>query len=387
MLIKAKIAFSLLVWILFSSVLGYCTPSITNATYSGTLAVGTTITITGASFGATGPTVVIHESFENGVVGSSMTNLTAASYVGNWSTPTLTTNGPLYSNVEKFSGSQSMVTDMSLGANGGEFYNQVFLSSATQVFICTDWKLTGDWPGYGGTGANMKFNWIMNGNSTTDTDLYHGFSASGSNLPVGSVYDGNDGTFTKNFTANLSTTSSVAGSTQGWHQGCEWIDGLNQGDMRFYDLSSTGTFRIAYTTTALTTPFFFDVGNQHTFWDRIHIPGFGRVMPGTKWYHDNIYVSTGSAAAAHIWLTDQPTIFNSTKWVVLKPVSWADGTVTAMLPTSTFSSQAGYVQICDASFVCTPTGFQVTVGAAQITTPSTSIKVFSGLSLKGISYK
>lgn len=386
MFLKTKIKeFSITAGILFIGISGHCTPDMTAASWSGSLGAGTTITMTVTGAGATGPTMVIYESFENGVVGSSMTNGTAASYTGSWSTPTIAGFGPVYSTTEKFSGSKSMASDMTTNPplNGGEFYNQIFLSSATQVLICTDWKLTGDWPGYCGSGSNMKFNWLMFGNLTTNTDLYQGFSASACNIPSGSVIDSNNLSQTpKFFSANISTTSDVGGSSSGWHQRCEYINGKAPGDVRFYEIGSTGTVRISYSTTSLALPFLDDPESLNGYWDRIHVPGFGRLTAGTVWYHDNIYVSTGTAAAAHVWIMDASTIFTSTKWALLKPVTWSDTSITAMIPTNSFSNGASaYIYICDSSFVCNTTGFLVTMGVTQGSSPGTS---YQGLGLQGV---
>lgn len=319
-----------------------------------------------------GPTIAIYDSFETGVAGAGMPNLTAGSYVGHWSTPTATGNGPVYSTAEAYAGSKSMMADMSLGANGGELYNSVDLSSTTQFMICEEWKLagTGSWPGYCGQSINMKFDWTNHGRSTIDTDFYRGVNGPNTpdscNPPNQWSLDGNDSTFTKFYTANTSTTSTASGSSAAWHPLCWWVNGLAPGDIRFIELGSTGTFRVAYTTTALTTPFLADAGNQNTNWTETRIPGFGRITVDLRWHTDDVYESTGPHAAAHIEITDSPNYFSSTKRAIFKSVSWTgSGTITAMAVRGPFgATDTVYAYVFNDGFETPVAGFQLTFGAA-----------------------
>lgn len=363
-------------------------PDVTNSTWTASLGAFSTMTISGTAFGATKPTVAIYESFENGTLGNGMPNGTSASYVGHWSTPTASGNGPKYSNVEKYSGSQSMVVDMSLGSDGGDFYNLIDLSSTTKFLICEDWKLTGNWPGYGVSGSNMKFDWVQWNLSTTNTDLYPGFGVSGSNIPSSSYLDSNDSTnygdhppYTLG--ASLSTTSAPSGSPLGWHHFCLGIDGVG-GAVRFYDKPDVGAWHLNRSTD-LAIPILLDTNMQHTYWTLITEPGYGRVSVGVRWYKDNIYVATGTAAFAEAYLTDQASITTSNELIPLKVITWSDTQITAMIPTNNLTAGSAYVVICDASFNCDPTGFRIDYGQTSGNTPASltgrpqTISGFSGV--------
>lgn len=371
----------------FLRVTAMATPDVTGVSYTGSLVAGTTLTLACVSCGANGPKQVLFDSFEGGVAGSSISlSANAADYGGTYND--LGSEGPVYSTTEKFTGSQAMFSDMSSGA-GGNKYAEVNLSSTTRLFYCHNWKITGNWPGYSnGSGINVKDPWIMFGNSTTDTDLYPGFNTNDAGEPPEQwLFDGNDSSFTKFSNFNTSTTSAPSGSPDGWHQACWWVMGNGTGEMRFYNTTATGTIKLAYTTSTLAIPFFSDSGNQHTYWNLAHIMGFGRAPEADSgFYHDDVYIATGNVTgtggeAAHVWLMDQPTINASSKWAVLKPVSWADTSVQVMLPTHTFSSGIAYLITCDANFVCEEPGFQVTLGAIN---PSGSTLGITGLTLKGI---
>lgn len=346
-------------------------PANTVSSLSGEAITNSTITLSG-TFDASGPTVVLFDNFESTTAGVHVEYGLPASFVGNWSTSTTSGNSPIVSTTRNFGGTQSMCNDMTLGANGGEFYAQVFLSSATQVLVCNDWALIGDWPGFAGTGANMKFNWYMFGNSTTDTDLYRGFSASGSVVPTGSVYDGNDTSITKSFTANITTTTNT-GARDGFHQTCEWIMGLAPGTMHYTEISATGTYKLAYTTTSVASPYLSDAGSQHGHWDRVHIPGFGRVMVNpTQWCHDNVYVATGTNAAARVFIADSTSQYAITKWAMAYPYFWDSSTIRIRVNTGPFANgETAYVWVCDNTDACaTNASYPITIGSTNYTNQS-----------------
>lgn len=353
-------------------------PTLSTAAWSGTLVEGDTVTVTLTNGGGTGPNIAIFDNFENGVVGSSISTVANSATFAQWSGLTSSTCGPRYSTTEKYSGSKSMYSDMGCidpapSGNGGELYAYVDFSSSTEIMVCNDWKITGDWPGYGGTGANMKMNWIQYGHSTVDTDLYRGFSASGSTPPTGSVYDGNDSSFTKNFTINITSTSAPAGSPEGWKSTCEYIRGVAPGTIRFEETArDTGLFRVGYSTNNLAVPFFDDPGNTHTYWTSVHIPGYGRITPGTGWYHDNVYVATGTGgtAQARVYVMDTATFTASAVRAMGRVVSWTDSSIQFVFHQSRLPTNGtGYLFVCNKAGLCNDTGLQITLGDGESATP------------------
>jgi len=340
--------------------------------FSGDANEGSVVSLSGTSFGANGPTVVILDRLEGGVAGSSISLSGGVADYGAWTSLTATTCAPRYSTVEKFSGSQSMWTDFGqrcggASGNGGEMFASVSLTSATKVFWCEDWKITGNWPGYAnGSGINVKFGWLNFGNDTTDTDNYYAVTGS-SLVPNQWLFDGNDGNVSKFFSFNTSSTSAPSGDPDGWHQNCVWWEGNGSSRMQFWEIGSTGTVRIAYSTSSLGVPFLEDPTQQHTYWQNQRFPGFGRITDGTHFYQDNIYVSTGDAsAAAHVWLMDQPTLFTSTKWVIQEPQSWSDTSISMKFRRGPFvGGQTAYLYVCDANFSCNTDGYPVTVGSSS----------------------
>lgn len=342
--------------------------------FSGDANEGSSVSLSGTSFGANGPTLVLLDRMEGGVAGSSITTggSSVADY-GQWAGVTASTCAPIYSTTEKFSGSQAMYTDGTCGTNGGELYARVSLSSATKVFYCFDWKTVGNWHGYGSSsGDNVKFAWLTFNNDTTDTDYYYAYTgpASAGNPPNQWLFDGNDGSVTKFFSFNTSTTSAASGSSEGWKQNCVWLEGDGNSNIQFWEIGSTGTVRIAYSTSALATTVLGDPTQQHTYWTDQRFPGFLRLEADgttTAFYQDNIYVSTGNAsAAAHIWLMDQSTLFTSTKWALQEPQVWSDTSISFKFRRGPFTNgQTAYLYVCDANFSCNTDGYPVTVGSSS----------------------
>jgi hypothetical protein len=350
----------------------HAVPDITNVTYSGTLAAGTTVTITLTGGGATGPTLVMLDTFESGVNGSSIAAASAGDY-GDWDA--VGSSAPLYTTSNYYSGSKSLMVQSDWTSNGGSWYAELNLSSATNVFWCIDWSIDGNWPGYyntsGGSGVNNKFGWLMYDNTTTNTDLYYAYLNSSTNTAPNSwLFDSNDSlAATKTFLFNTSTTTAANPKPEtDWHNNCVWINGLAPGDMKFIDRTSSGTMRVAYSTTNLAVPFLSEPTIQQTHWKLQHFPGYLRNDPsgsGQRFYQDNIYVATGTAAAAHIVMFNAPRLQQATKRVILKPITWSDTSITAMLPTTVFSNETAYITVCDSTFVCDDSGYAVTVGSAQ----------------------
>ena len=381
-------------FLFLSGISGYCAPSISNVTYSGTLAAGTTVTITGTAF-STGPLVAIYDTFEYGTANSSITAGAVADY-GDWDGVTTDTCAPVYTTSDYYSGSQSIVTYSDCQPNLGEAYAELRFSSATNVFMCMDWLIVGDWPGYyntgAGSGVNNKFGWLMYNNSTTNTDFYFAyFNSSTHTAPNSYGYYSNDASpYSKTFSFNASTTSADPRTEADWHMNCSWVNGLPPGDIKFVDRTSTGTFAVRYTTTNLTTPFLSEPANQQTYWTLAHFPGYLRNDPKgsqQKFHQDNIYVSTGTGAAAHAVMFDQPYLHASTKRVILKPVTWTDTEITATLLSHAFSDGAAYFSVCDAQWICDDTGYAVTIGASQAAGASGASSTQKGITTKGVTFK
>lgn len=155
-----------------------------------------------------------------------------------------------------------------------------------------------------------------------------------------------------------------------------WVNGLAPGQIEFWEIGSTGTLRIAYSTNS-TIPVLEDPAMTNTYWTDIRFPGFLRLeTPGptvANMYQDNIYISTG--APTHVAITDSPSLFSSRKIATQEVVSWSDASIQFRFRRGPFlPGETVYVYVWDSDHSYNLTSsLAVTVGASsegQSTIPS-----------------
>lgn len=344
----------------------YAAPSITAV--SGTVSNGQAITITGASFGSTGPNILLFDDFELGSNGTNMSDRVRNAQVGTWRdvSANITPYYPTYSNLQAHSGSLALRQNWGSGSGqqeGARWASPTSTSVFTKIYFSfwTYLPAGQNVPGAGGPyGPNWKVWWL----STNDYFQNDYASEIVTNPPSETSIAYVDGTtnrayygyasfrFTKGIWLRWEgylTASASAGSVYLWH--------TDSGQARNLFGSSTGR----------------TIDNGTTGWQYIHFPGFGRYDNNSNTYYDDIYIATGEGALARVEIGNQPTYSTCTNLAVCTVNSWNSTSINATVRNGSFSSGTAYLYVIDSTGVANINGYPITIGSTttppQDTTP------------------
>ncbi len=349
----------------------WAAPSLTNATITGTIADGETITISGGSgFGATGPTVLVFDDFEGGSNESAISTAVNGATVNRWNY--IGAIPPFYSNSYAHSGSLSECSDWSSdGAEEGSRFVGIHGTSFSVVYFSfwaylpTNRNIPGT---NGGLGANFKVYHIYtdpypsnNYASQILTDDLPDPSSSATH-PIGTVNDDGNGKI-----------------SYGWGEppGCIWTKGRwvrwevyavadrTDGLIQQWQMDSANARAAWGSPSPLTGP---TVNSTGQTWTAIDFPYYGRGDTNSQTYYDDIYVATGSGARARVEIGNNATYSSCTNLTVCTPTSWSDTSITATVRGGSFTSGTAYLFVTDASGV-TSAGKEITFGSGS--SPST----------------
>src|SRR5574343_165202 len=323
-----------------NAITGDCTVSATFvvsvpiiSSVSGTVSSGNVITISGSSFGSTGPNIILFDDFEKGTNGSIISLVAGSATVNQWSRdggdPSLTT----YTTARAHSGTKSMqnIFDTTIEEPG----NRMILdfSASTEVFY-SFWTMipTGRTvPGDGNpSGPNWKISWLSGSGTWPDSDY---------------IYSG----------------ESWWWSTSDWSKG-QWkrLDGYHKGGQ------TTGTV----TLTELTSSGRIDrISGINTFtlldghsWTHMSIPGYGRgnTLNGMTAY-DDVYFSIVTGARARVEIGNNSTYSVSTKLAIITPTSWNDTLIQATVRQGSFTNGSAYLYVINANGAVNANGYPITI--------------------------
>ena len=360
-----KIILILLIFLILPSLV-FSAPNIIGV--SGNVSEGQTITISGNSFGNSGPNIVLHDDFEKGTVDNSISILNNSANIGHWET--LGGTEQTYSNENFVSGAKSMKIDWteSYGSGPGMSYSNV---QNSDIFLSW-WQympINANVPGTFGPEAGLpNWKWFWIGDQTDG-------------WPWGSDYvttclsnencDGIIGVFPADDLGNPEREGGTWFGTS-FVKGV-WIrvsvamkNATSGGYIWNQELSSNGNF-VKFDLTNIVT------AHNDDPWNILTLPGFGREDPTAALYIDDVYLATGNAARARVEIGNASTYNSSTNLTLLAPTSWSSGEIEATVRKGSFSNSTNaYLYVTDSTGAVNVNGYPITIvsGSGDTTAPS-----------------
>ena len=344
---------SVLLLILISLWSGAClaAPSIDSSTPS-SVTLGQPVTITGAGFGAIGPTVAYFDDFEDGVAG----NLPAQGSSAIVGTRDIV-SGTYGGYVNTFKNSGSLAFQVPFDQAGWSEIATALPAETRDIYVSYYFLLPESdyWPGEGGdsgTAINLKAMWILGNNAgaidTANNDkVIPTILGDDGGTGMSAMVVGND------LTPNYSTYVDAVPTKGTWTRLSCWLKaGDPTGAMKFWKdaalvKNDTGVSTIAD-------------GEYRGF---VGFPGYGRVDAAvtSRPTYDDVYIAVGAAAMARVELGDNSTYTDCTKLAVATVNTWADTSISASVRSGSFSpGETAYLFAIDADGVASG-GYQVTI--------------------------
>lgn len=346
----------------------WAAPAITG--YSGTIANGESITVTGTGFGVTGPTVQMFDDFESGSDGSRIGDGSGDdAVVGKWVTIYGNDYHPTYSTNESNSGSKAF------RCNHNEAYDcgtdgtsaNVQLTKSTDFYFSYWIKIPSGQaiPGTTGCGnsGNLKV-WWLSTNGVYGSD--YGLQILGNGNPSDTValgpIDGGE-----NRCAGSYGQGSCAGQgyvstpfTRGrWMRMEFYIHGATDNTGAVYGwLMDSSTARYTWQS----YPTGDNTLDDADGWGHLHFHGFARKDSNANTYYDDIYIATGSGARARVEIGNASTYAACTNLAVCTPTSWGDTSIAATVRQGSFSAGTAYLFVVDSDGAVSD-GYEITLGS------------------------
>ncbi len=323
---------------------------------SGTLSNGSSMTITGSSFGVNGPNVLFFDDFESGTVGQNIKTGADSATIGQWYS--LNTVPVTYSSDLSLSGTKSFKAQASSSVEG-QVNGIIKLPSVTEIFI--SWwfyvPTTAPWSGEGTIqGQNWKTMWLaMNEdywNNGSDTYVWRSGAVTGSDLS----FKNNSGTIAYPNTESVNIPYFTKGR---WQRLVWWIrDGSNNdGSSSLWALSNTEMQLVRSFTNANTVV----SGVVRT---DLSVNGhFIQHPTGTQpvAYYDDVYVATGPGARARVEIGNASTYAASNNFSIATVTSWGDTSITATIRQGSFVNlNDAYLYVIDANGNVNANGYLIT---------------------------
>lgn len=328
---------------------------------SGTLTNGQSCTLTGSSFGATGPTVVLFDDFESGTNGADISGNSPK--VGNaWST-TGGRSSPIYTTGNARGGSSSKALRAWCGTTGTEDYQQIYGSytGATTVYQ-SYWVLipTGqNYPGQSISNINWKLSWIGSTGAWPDNDFTSIVYISSTQFAAG-CDDPGDGPGQRFGYVDEGEFSPWPLSPGTWMRFSTYFRGATSGGaVRAFQTTGSGTSELTLGNPAPANTYTQDSGHN---WTWITFPGYSRGETNTYIHHDDIYVATGSGALARVEIGNASTYATCTNLAVCTVTSWSASSIAFTVRSGSFSPTASvYLYVVDSNGDASA-GYQATMG-------------------------
>ena len=350
--------------ILFAAVTASASPSITSTTWTGNLVHGSSLTVTGSSFGTKSQAApILWDTFDGGTNGSNISGNVPTIGTMTWGSDHHTIN-PVYSNAYAYSGtlsSQMSWTDATTQCDitYGQGHTKTFYLYYKRYMI----------PGTNPiTSSNVKQYYM-----TTTVNSY----ASGSGMilvPGGGdewAYYNNSGWggSTKYYSPALKFSASTntwqtwetylsmnilpatnAGTLQAWKDGVQY---LNLSD--YYDTDTEQTFN------------YLSLGNMYQ-------------SPGSTayCYYDDVYMDT---TASRVFIAENSDGTGNRE--IQPATAWADGSLTVTVNRGSFGTSASaYLFVVDSNGVAS-TGHPITFGGT-VTPPASTASGVGGVRMQGV---
>jgi hypothetical protein len=333
----------------------HAAPSVTQS--SGTFAAGSSVTITGSSFGtknSSGP--LVYDNFEAGTVGSKV--MTAKAVVGQWQ------NGagydvPVYTSEQVHAGSKAV----KLSAKGG-VYNMSLNQNGSFPVVYMDWWVRVHQ--YDNPSRNWKPWRLYGANDTLQTNAVIMCNGSGTSVENGGGGGGfwwDSMPFANNVWQHYQVmlkASSSPGSADGVLK--QYLDG-----------------KLISNHTGIVTRSGSEQWNQIRvghYWASDGVPECG-ANSGADIYIDNLYIDTNWA---HVELGNASTYSASTQREIQVPTAWSNGSITFSVNPGAFKAgTTAYLYVMDSSGNVNANGIPVSIGGsatpAAAPMPPANVKV------------
>lgn len=318
------------------------------------------LTISGSSFGASGPSVLIFDDFERGANGD---NISTTATIGTWSG--YGSNTPKITTAEAHSGSRSGAL---ISSNSDNQLNKNF-TNATELLI-TFWAKVpagscfpgASTPGTLTTISSWKMSWFMDGPTgyLGNDDMCMPTVVSNNTMMAGNSYTPSPYISLQSDNWNFS----------GWNRFTVWAKAgsptSSAGNWYYEWLGVTTQSRTS------TQPVFAADG---AVWNYVNIPGWhSGAVSNTDVMYDDIYISTGANAAARVELCDTNTWAARTHCEIQPPTAWSDTGITATYnPGSFINGQTAYFYVIDSTGAVSPASDPYTIGGAVADTTKPTI--------------
>jgi hypothetical protein len=307
----------------------WAAPAVTNV--AGNVQQGGQITISGSSFGATGPNVVLFDTFDKGTVGNRISTTTGSAAIGNWSSTSNNIANPTYSSEQSLNGDSRSMRIRWFGGSGQQssgpelFFPSVGSGSAVTISWWQFMPSNRSVPGTSGNeGPNWKWYW-----------LYDSSKSWGDNSDYVSTCLSNN-----NCDAMQGPYGSRSGASSGvWDS--DWYDTIfKKGTWMRFTLSmknaTSGGWAWNQEISADRHSVPFDVKNIKTAasghaWNSLTLPGYGRDDSNGEAFYDDVYVATGNGARARVEIGEAATYSSCKKLAILPTTAWSSTQVKATL--------------------------------------------------------
>jgi hypothetical protein len=356
----------------------YAVPAPTGA--SGTIAAGQTLTISGANFGTTGPTVVLMEDFERDTAGQKV-KLSGAP-VGAWTGYNSSNNflaspnahtGSVGFHAYDYAGQGANILNLALGGQYSEAFISFWVSIPSGKSFPGMWGPGGSAPppvaGQFSADSSWKYAWLLqtsgSASISSQFDLrvldYSGsnqFMPAESNVGYDMVIQGVD--------------SNDVGTSwwtwNGWNRISEWV----RGNSTVPAGAISGFFQVVNAANSMKT---WTMGNPVTYptsamfqmgvpnyFTQINVPGWIRENsgPNADPTYDDIYIAVGPGSVARAELTDAPTYAASKHATILRSISWSATKLTAAVPAAGLDfTGAAYLYVTDMTGATNAVGISI----------------------------
>lgn len=361
------------------------TPSISSV--SGTVSDGQAITVSGSSFGSTGPTVVIFDNFEGGSVGSLIKTGAGSATVGTWSSIHATCQ-PTYGNSYFYSGSQSFTANNACSTDGSPPYGDdsvstqvtglsftdayysywVYLPVGTQ-FPCLD----------DGTSCNWKILWIYNtapnvsyccdlwlpvGNPTNQPSTINAWNIQGNNWSGSGTWTGGqpgNPTWFANWTMNHGKWYRIDGFVHATADSSSYLEMYFLGK----DESIPRTLAESFSGQLLVSSSSFDTLSFNAFQRPCVNRNTAAPCSQTSMQMlDDFYFATGSTARARVEIGNANTYNGSNNITLCTVNSWSATSIGCTIRKGSFNTglQNNYLYVVDGSGNVNASGFLLNGG-------------------------
>jgi len=334
-------------------------PSVSSV--SGSITQGSTITVSGSSFGS-GPNVVVFDDFEGGTDGEYIMTGSGSALVGEWASRS---GEAYYSNDYSVSGSLCFEADMSGYDTRGKITG-LYSSGAGEIFTCWWVRIPQNIPGENHVdGLNWKHVWVMGNDSTIDDDLTPVFLGETAQIyitgncgPVGAWtgWDLNDEFYKGDWLRKQ------------WYIKGGYTDGYYKYDFLHEDGTKLSVERTGRTWGHRDND---ELGLPRQY-ERAIFNGYGRQEANSYPRFDDCYMAVGSSCRARVEIGNASTYSSCTDLAISGPTSWSSGSITAKCNIGGLNAADDwYLFVVDAAGDASA-GYQVTGG------PTYTLTVNSG---------